>query len=174
MGGDLLVESKKNLGSRFYFTLGFDFTEVKTETKDKDFLNNALHNKNLFKGLTFLVVDDLEFNVEIAANLLKGWGATVLKAGNGKEAIEIISKNPHTNVILMDLRMPEMDGLEATRILRKEHHFNRIILGLTGEVLKERIDECLEAGMDGHISKPFKKIEFLKAILKFVTTEINN
>ncbi len=168
MGGDLLVESKKNFGSRFYFTLAFEIDRKNEKFNTDSNISSALKNPHLFEGKVFLVVDDLEFNVELAANLLKNWGAQVLKAANGKEAIEKIKKNPRTDVILMDLRMPETDGLEATRILREQYDFKKTIIGLTGEILKEKLNECFKAGMDGYITKPFKKKEFLESILKFI------
>ena len=107
-----------------------------------------------FKGYRVLLVEDLEINQEIFETLLKGSGLEVEFAFDGIEAISKVSKNPHAyDLIFMDLQMPKMDGLTATRMLKLKYK-DLPIIAMTADVFQETIDDCFLAGMDDYISKP--------------------
>ncbi len=165
MGGDLFVESIKNKGSKFYFVLEFEKSiKQKHSTDDVDF--NNLDKPDILKGKKILVVDDLEFNVDVATMLLKSWGATCYTAFNGEEAIELLKNNSDIDMVLMDFRMPVMDGINATKFIRQELNLSIPVIGLTGEVVKEKIDESISAGMNDYLTKPFKRKNLLLKLLK--------
>ena len=109
------------------------------------------------RGVRILLVEDNPFNQEIAAKLLLGQGLIVDLANNGVEALHTVSAHPAGTfaAILMDVQMPEMDGLEATRRIRALDAGRDVpIIAMTAHALKEQRDACLAAGMDDHVSKP--------------------
>ena len=112
-----------------------------------------------------LVVEDHFINQEMICEMLKRLGYLVDTANNGQEALNCMTENLY-DVILMDLQMPEMDGYEATRIIREDKAKHRIpIIALTANHVKADLERCLESGMNGYLTKPFE-LEDLNAILK--------
>ena len=110
-------------------------------------------------GLRVLLAEDNGLNREIATALLQDQGASVICAHNGLEVIERLqASGPDAfDVVLMDVQMPELDGIEATRRLRAEHRFDTLpILAMTAHALPEERQRCLDAGMEGHITKPLE------------------
>ena len=104
-----------------------------------------------------LLVEDNELNQMVATGVLENAGYTVELAENGREAVELLSKRgeEYFATVLMDLQMPEMDGLTATKIIRNDMGFSRVpILAMTAHALSEERDRCLEAGMNDHLTKP--------------------
>jgi CheY-like chemotaxis protein/HPt (histidine-containing phosphotransfer) domain-containing protein len=115
------------------------------------------------------LVEDNIFNQAVALETLKRWGCDVTVASNGREAVEAFDSKQF-DVILMDLQMPEMDGFEATRIIRSKETAGRIpIIAQTAHAFAEYRDRCLEAGMDEHISKPITVSELLKVLARFAS-----
>jgi signal transduction histidine kinase/DNA-binding response OmpR family regulator len=109
------------------------------------------------KGIRILVVEDNEVNQQVARELLESAGAIVTVAGNGREAVNLMKQSEPGafDMVLMDLQMPEMDGYEATRLLRSDSRFQQIpIIAMTAHALAEERQRCLDAGMNDHISKP--------------------
>ena len=162
MGGDIKVESKKGVGSKFYFTIALP------TGKNKNIEMNSETSKTTqvtLQGIKILVVEDNKFNQLIARSLLEKWLATVHIAENGQKAVEILGTETF-DLILMDLQMPVMDGLTAAGIIRTQMNINTPILALTANVLKGVIEKCLEAGMNGYISKPFIPDAILAKILE--------
>jgi CheY-like chemotaxis protein len=110
-----------------------------------------------FKGQRILLVDDNPTIHDILTELLEAVGMQITKAWNGLEALDLVGQEDY-DLILMDLDMPIMDGLTATRKIRRmgQPCFQRVpILAITGRCTSEDIDESLSAGMNDHISKPF-------------------
>jgi CheY-like chemotaxis protein/HPt (histidine-containing phosphotransfer) domain-containing protein len=157
----LQVESEKGQGSRFYFTLEFETTDVAilSEEKKKIFIN-----PEALKGRFILVVEDNEFNQFIARSILVKWNAMVDIASNGKEAIAQI-KEKNYDLILMDMQMPVMDGLTATRILRREMNISTPVIALTAYATKDAIEKALDAGMNGYLTKPFEEETLFSQLL---------
>ena len=117
--------------------------------------------------LKVLVVDDGVTNQTLAAGILKKWGHKVHVANNGREAVEAFEAD-HFDLILMDIQMPEMDGLEATTaIRRREESTGRHvhIVALTAHALKGDEQMCLEAGMDHFLSKPLRQAQLLDVVI---------
>ncbi len=153
MGGELQVTSRKGIGSRFFFTVEFETTEktLLNEVNRKIYLDpDALKGKNI------LVVEDNEFNQFIARSILLKWNTNTDLAANGREAIEKVGEKNY-DLILMDMQMPVMDGLTATRILRKEFNIKTPIIALTAFATTEAIGKAMDAGMIDYLTKPFEE-----------------
>jgi CheY-like chemotaxis protein len=108
--------------------------------------------------LNVLVVDDNQINRLLINKVISKWGATIDFAENGQEAIDKIEANPHFDVVLMDIHMPIMGGIEATQILRsksEDYYKNLPIIALTASMLNSEINEINSSGMNDYILKPF-------------------
>ena len=121
-------------------------------------------------GLRILVAEDNLFNQQVALELLQAEGAVVTVARDGKEAIEKIQRAAEPfDAVLMDMRMPEMDGLEATRIVRQTLALTAVpIIAMTANALPSDQAACFEAGMNGHIAKPIARKALVHTLLRFV------
>ena len=110
-------------------------------------------------SLKILLAEDVKVNQKVAVGLLKLMGHEIDVAENGREVIEMLGKQPAYDVILMDVEMPELDGIEATKIIREEEKATGAhipILAMTAHAVREFETRCHEAGMDGFITKPFE------------------
>ena len=115
------------------------------------------------KKLRVLLAEDNQINAVLATAILKRAGHHVDVAGNGQEAIETFVLAPY-DIVLMDMRMPELDGIEATKRLREEGHLDVPIVALTANAMAADRDECLAAGMNDFLSKPFDPSELLEVL----------
>ena len=114
--------------------------------------------------LRILVADDVEVNRQVASSMLRKRGHHVTMVVNGREALEIVLRE-RFDVIVMDVQMPEMDGVEATRRIRADGRFNDLpIIALTAHALAEERERCLAGGMSGFVTKPFKAHELFAAV----------
>jgi PAS domain S-box-containing protein len=123
-------------------------------------------------GLRILVAEDNAVNQRLAVRLLEKQGNTVVVAGNGREALAALAGGSF-DLILMDVQMPEMDGLEATAHIRaqeKETGKHIPIIAMTAQAMKGDREQCLEAGMDGYVSKPIQPAQLWHAIAKLLPT----
>ena len=150
MNGEIKVISKRNVGSTFVVTIPFDIAEKKEEKKSQ--------NTNL-KGRMVLIVEDIDDNAEIVADLLELEDITSERAENGQKAVDMIMEKPENyyDAILMDLRMPVMDGLEATRKIRsldRKDCKEIPIIALSANAHENDIENSLKAGMEAHLVKP--------------------
>ncbi|MDR0867152.1 MAG: response regulator [Planctomycetota bacterium] len=143
MGGGICVESEIGKGARFIFT-------VRAAKAEDDFWNRAELN---LAGKRLLVVDDVETNREILLTMLGGYGATLEHAENGDEAVRLFAERGY-DLILMDLHMPEMDGIEAARRIRALVGDAVPIIAVTADTNKDIRRRCMEAGMNDFIDKP--------------------
>ncbi|MDD4553508.1 MAG: ATP-binding protein [Bacteroidales bacterium] len=169
MGGTLEVESRRGAGSRFFFTieLGISDENLLAAEKKKPVIDlQALKNK------VILVVEDNDFNQFIAKSILEKWGARVEVAANGQEAINQLWLSD-IDLVLMDMQMPVMDGITATRIIRKDLNKTIPIIALTANVTQEAIKTAFEAGMNEYISKPFDEDDLYIKILTLFETPIS-
>jgi len=116
--------------------------------------------------LNILVAEDNPINQQVILHILQRLGYTPILAGNGQEAVDLAHKEPY-DIILMDLQMPEMDGLEATRAIRKEGRHSPVIIALTANAMEGDQEECLENGMDDYIGKPVKLDELVGKLRKW-------
>ena len=121
-------------------------------------------SQELTEGLEVLVAEDNLVNQQVAMGLLRRWGCEVTVVSNGIEALEALEASI-PDLILMDVQMPEMDGLEATERIRRDPRFSSIpILALTAHVLPEERQKCKDAGMDDYVPKPFKPGELRERV----------
>jgi PAS domain S-box-containing protein len=165
MGGKLNVESEKNRGSKFFFTI-----ELEPDLAAKSMAEEKPANRERYSlpGIKILLVEDNKFNQFIAKAILDKWGAVVTLAEHGGHAIEILGQDSF-DLILMDIQMPEMDGLTAAGIIRNELMIQTPILALTANVVLGIVERCKAAGMQGYVSKPFKEDELYLKIRKVLT-----
>ena len=152
MGGSIKVSSRLNVGSTFVISIPFEPAAQPQKAEQAA-------SEPTIEGCRLLLVEDNDLNAEIAATLLEGDGAYVSIAGDGAQALEAFAKSPAGtfDAILMDVMMPKMDGLAATRAIRALDRPDaaRIpIIAMTGNAFQEDVQECLDAGMNAHLAKP--------------------
>jgi len=150
MGGRLDMESAEGLGSRFWFSLAFP--RAKEEAKAVAVPAPALE---ALRGARVLVAEDDTTNQLLVRDLLGRRGAAVTVASTGVEAVAAAARGG-LDIVLMDIRMPEMDGLEACRRIRALPGGKLPIVALTANALAEERERCLAEGMDGYLSKPLE------------------
>lgn len=168
MGGMISFESEQDVGTTFDIEIPFQIDHNKQceEHKKKEVKETSI------KGVNVLLAEDNELNMEIAEFVLESAGAKVIKAFNGKEALEIFkaSEQGEIDVILMDVMMPVMDGLEATRYIRlsnKENARDIPIIAMTANAFTEDRRRVLEAGMNEHLAKPLESEVLIEMIAKY-------
>ncbi len=163
MGGDIGAESAPHAGSTFWFTLPVQQADVHTAPSEVDTATPA--EPSLRKGVRVLLAEDNMVNQKVAVRMLERFGCRVDVAGNGIEAVEMHARFGY-DVIFMDWQMPEMDGVEATRRIRANARMRRApIIAMTANTMQGDREECLAAGMDDYLSKPFQP-EKLRDILE--------
>jgi signal transduction histidine kinase/DNA-binding NarL/FixJ family response regulator len=168
MGGRMWAESEPGRGSTFHFTARFKAGETTGEF-DPTTTQDIVAAIDL-TGMRVLLAEDNIFNQAVALEVLGKQGCEVTVVPNGKEAVEAF-RSKAFDIVLMDLQMPEMDGIEATRAIRKLEVSGRIpIIALTAHAFTEYRDRCLEAGMDEHLSKPIRLSELLTVLARFAST----
>jgi signal transduction histidine kinase/ActR/RegA family two-component response regulator len=154
MGGTLELTSEPNVGSVFFFEVNMEAGTDRTEMTTAE---NTPAGEVDFADKTILIVDDMEINRDIVTAMLEETGATLLEAEDGQQAVEIFKSNEQINVILMDVQMPRMDGLTATRTIRALGSPRALavpIIAMTANAMREDAEACLTAGMNSHIGKP--------------------
>ena len=158
MGGTVEVTSKKGEGTTFVVELGFTPVDPEKAAAAKEEAAAEIGGLTL-EGRRILFAEDVDINAEILADILEMEGVESERAENGQAAVDMFaaSEAGYYDAILMDMRMPVMDGLEATRKIRaldKEDARAIPIIALTANAFEEDVRRCLEAGMDAHLSKP--------------------
>ena len=171
MGGMIELESKENVGSTFTVTVPF---KIDHSVENNDSQNDSCPQSMELSGKRVLLVEDNAINMEIAYAILEEEHLNITEAKNGKEALEIFqnSKLNEYDVIIMDVMMPVMDGLEATkaiRMLEREDAKKIPIIAMTANAFEEDRKACLEAGMNEHIGKPIDIPRLKRAITKLLT-----
>jgi two-component system, sensor histidine kinase and response regulator len=138
--------------------------------KDKPGEHNAT-------GIRVLLAEDNEMNQQVATELLQSAGAIVTIANHGGEAVKLLTANdqpPPFDVVLMDIQMPEMDGITATKLLRTHPYLDKLpIIAMTAHALVEERQRCIDAGMNDHIAKPIDPDAMFSTILRWATPKAN-
>jgi len=168
MGGSIGVRSKEKEGSTFYFSvqMGNHFNEIKEPSSASK--PKQEHCYNLLKGLWALLVEDNELNMEVAKGLLENFGIHVVTAMNGEQALNRLM-SAKFDLILMDMHMPVMDGLEATRLIRENSSYRDLpIIAMTAAAMEQDRILCLEAGMNDYITKPIVLDQLVNVLLKAI------
>jgi CheY-like chemotaxis protein len=166
LGGKIRVESEPNKGSVFIFDISVEISEELTPG------NQVVTTESFRKleGKKILVAEDNKINFFVANKFLLGWGMIVSHAEDGQVALEMIEKEDF-DMILMDLHMPILDGIEATRIIRKSDNpkIREIpIIALTAAIMSESHDKIDDLNINDYVLKPFKPQDLYNRILKHI------
>ncbi|GEM_PF-932737 len=169
MHGRISVESTVGEGTCFTVTLPLTFSEMSCAAQDMSDLRRE-HKK----GMHVLVAEDNFVNITIAKSFLEKLGCQVRVAENGRLAVDEILRNP-PELVFMDIHMPEMDGVNATREIRTHSRFDSLpIIGLTADAFKESKAKFEKAGMNDVLTKPFTEDQMQAVLAKFVPAETRN
>ena len=155
MGGTIGVDSEVGKGTTVWFTAQLTAAAATPDAKRE--AKTAADDANLCRG-RILLVDDIETNREIVTAYLEDSGCDVVQAASGAEALRLLGETPF-DLVLMDIQMPDMDGVTATRLIRAMDPPVRDIpiLAMTGNVLPQQIQSFINAGMNDHIGKPIER-----------------
>jgi len=171
MGGAITVDSEPGVGSVFTFHV---LTEPYYETDTEHYMNPTAAPAVRYDAKELLLVEDIEINQEIAKVILGEMGFNIDIASNGREGVDAFCAKEY-DLIFMDIRMPIMDGLEATRKIRRIEKEREAagdtrprvpIIAMTANAMQEDRDATRDAGMDGHVSKPIDENELFRALMK--------
>ncbi len=166
MGGKIGVKSIEGQGSTFWFTAEFRIGQApQLLESDEEVGSQTVNSKADLKRI--LIAEDNIINQKVTLTMLKKMGYRADVVANGQEVLDALQRIPY-DLILMDCQMPEMDGYEATKLIRKSDTLNCkdvVILAMTANAMREDSDRCIQAGMDGYISKPvgFKQLSAILA-----------
>lgn len=169
-GGNISVTSAEGKGSAFTVMLplqkGTKYDKVVKEKPEE-------LDVSRLQGLKVLLVDDDEMNQLLGKTILENWNINTAVAADGKEAIAKV-KDDNYDLILMDLHMPELSGIDVTKYIRNMNppKASVPIIAVTANIIKEDIDKCLKAGMDDYLLKPFKEAELFGKIIKNLRTTL--
>ena len=172
--GTIWVESEKDKGSTFFFELPLVLGELAQET-NVTFTEDQLKvlGKEL-EGLHILLAEDNEFNIMVVKDDLEWYipKVNLTIVSNGKLALEQLEENSF-DAILMDVQMPEMNGYDATRIIRESEMKNKEdkaipIIAMTASLLKNQINKCFDAGMNAYIPKPYTSVELMTTLNEII------
>jgi len=167
MGGSVAVTSEKNIGTTIILYLPF-LVGNEADLPPKEIV---ITDHSILKGKRILLVEDNEINRLVATITLSQYGAEITEAVNGIEGVEAL-RNDVYDLVLMDMQMPLMDGLEATKIIRNEVGSVVPIIALTANAIKGESEKCFMAGMNDFITKPFEEQKLIATIAKWLGKEV--
>jgi signal transduction histidine kinase/CheY-like chemotaxis protein len=170
MGGKIECQSKEGEGTTFTITLEIEASESENSAETQEENNSDL------TGMKILVAEDMDVNWEIISTLLEMYGIKCRRAENGKVAVDTLRniQSGEFDAVFMDIQMPVMNGLDATREIRKlenPYAANIPIIAMTADAFSENVTECFEAGMNGHIAKPIDINNVVRELKKIRQTK---
>lgn len=163
--GTITVESKKEEGSLFIFTIPYKKAPLVASTLKTS--PEKIHHAVANDKIKILIVEDNLLNQKLAAFMIADFGYAFDICGNGKLAVDKLEKDVY-DLVLMDIQMPEMDGYEATGVIRKKLMLNIPIIAMTAHAMPGEKDKCLGFGMTDYISKPIKETDLHNLIIKYI------
>ena len=174
MGGSISIESKPGVGSSFSVTLPFDLQPDSRVGSDCGFSAPVRDQEEtrvlpVFNGVRVLLAEDNQINQQVAREILEQAGITVELAANGRLAVEALAGDQPFDLVLMDLQMPEMDGYEATRLIRERYTADQLpVIAMTAHAMTEERVKCLASGMNDHVSKPIDLRQLYETLARWL------
>ncbi len=173
LNGEISVTSKKGVGTQFVLSLTLTDSDSSEDTDEADESAKTVASVDL-SGKRILIAEDIEVNAKIIMKILTMKKIEVDHAENGKEAVRMFEEHPegYYDAIFMDMRMPEMDGLQATthiRAMDRKDAGSIPIIALTANAFDEDVQKCLQAGMNAHLSKPVEPAVVFKTLEGFLS-----
>jgi len=171
---EIKLESTLGEGATFFFELTFG----KGQSLETKRILGAPHEaeNSVLKNAQILVVEDNQVNVMVVKKFLQKWDAVITHANDGEEAVDLVKKNRY-DIILMDIHMPNMDGYEATRVIRSledPYYTNVPIIALTASALMDDKDRVYQCGMNAIVVKPFVPADLYKTLRNYLTKNIQS
>lgn len=163
MGGEIIVASEKGKGT----VISIQFTFEKGWEKDLPQKNISSANTGILQNKKILVVDDNEMNRLVATTILQEYGVLITEAANGAEATGLMDEQEF-DLVLMDIQMPVMNGLEATSIIRNELKSAIPVIALTANAIRGENEKCFAAGMNDYLSKPFEENQLIQIVSRWL------
>jgi signal transduction histidine kinase/CheY-like chemotaxis protein len=167
MGGKISVKSEVNKGS--VFTVELEFEKINIDEKVEQQLESLIDLENIsLKNKKVLVAEDNKMNQLLIKSMLGNYQAIIEIVENGEEVIQA-AKNNNYDLILMDVQMPKIDGITATKLIRKDIDKVIPVIAMTAYVLPGEREKCIEAGMNDYLSKPLDEIEVVTMLKKYIS-----
>lgn len=167
MKGSIIIKSAKDEGTEMHIILPLTIGDILKVEQKETFVDSTLLNE-----ARILLVEDNEMNRAVAINTLNMFNVKVAETENGLEAVKLLKKEAF-DIILMDIQMPVMNGIEATKIIRHELNIQTPIIALSANALKTEIDACLAIGMNEYITKPYEDQDLFQVLTKYYKNPIN-
>ena len=167
--GEIWVESKINRGTSFFVEIEY---RIKKLTKEKSNTINLSFTESKLKQARIIMAEDYPMNRLLAKSLFDKWGLNLTLVNNGEELLKQLDAKSY-DIILMDIQMPGLDGLEATRILRKRG-LKTPVIALTAHAFKEEQIQCAKAGMDDFLSKPFNEKDLKDKLITYLNLKLDD
>ncbi len=166
LGGSIRVDSMPGEGSTFYFTLPLRLGLHHTAQAKKESEADS-HQAFSLQGKTILIVEDVDTNFFYLSSLLSKYNGKILRANNGRKAVELVQSDPSINLILMDIELPVLDGYKATKEILLIRPELPVIAQTAFAMMGER-ERSKEAGCVDYIAKPIRKEELISILKKYI------